>query len=59
MNGIATDWVSLPGGSQSLLAMKHLKMNQGVIAAKGGSLSWNPKCPSYYANSTVPLMVCY
>lgn len=42
--------------SQSPLAMQLLKMSEGTVAAKGGCLSREPKCPSYYAK---PAKVCY
>lgn len=45
--------------SRSPLAMQLLKTSQGTVAAKGGCSSCEPKCPSYYANPTMPQTVCY
>lgn len=42
--GVWNSWVSLAGFSSRALWL--LKMSQGVVAAKGVCLSWEPKCLS-------------
>lgn len=44
---------------QSPLAVQLLKISQGMVAAKGDSLSWEPKPLSCCANPPMPQMVCY
>lgn len=60
MNRRAPDWLCLCRVlSQSPWAVQLLKISQGMVAAKGGCLSREPKCSSYPANPAMPQMVCY
>lgn len=58
---MSSPWLGQPCRvlSQSPLAVQLLEMSQAMAAAKGGSLSWEPKCLSGCVSPPMPQMVCY